>query len=165
MANVAVRKIEDKPALVPVVEGIRKTFDRIRERAFELFERRGAAPGFELEDWVQAEHDLFWVPQSEIAEADSYFNIRVGVPGFEGKDLDVTAQTNELLIQGKTEIREEKTEGGVTYSEFGSKSLFRRFILDTPIEVDGVVAKVDNGMLTIVAPKKTDTVKKTAAVA
>jgi hypothetical protein len=30
----------------------------IRQRAYELFERRGGEPGHELEDWLQAEHEL-----------------------------------------------------------------------------------------------------------
>jgi len=32
--------------------------DRIRVRAFELFEQRGRREGSELEDWLQAEEEL-----------------------------------------------------------------------------------------------------------
>jgi hypothetical protein len=32
--------------------------DVIRERAYELFERRGGEPGHELEDWLTAEREL-----------------------------------------------------------------------------------------------------------
>jgi hypothetical protein len=34
------------------------TDDVIRERAYELFERRGGEPGHELEDWLTAEREL-----------------------------------------------------------------------------------------------------------
>jgi hypothetical protein len=30
----------------------------IRDRAYELYLRRGAQPGYELEDWLQAEREL-----------------------------------------------------------------------------------------------------------
>ena len=40
------------------------------------------------------------------------------------------------------------------YSEFGEKSLYRRFDLVVPIDVDRVTAKVDKGLLTVIAPKK-----------
>lgn len=32
--------------------------ERIRERAYELFEARGAVPGHDLEDWVMAESEI-----------------------------------------------------------------------------------------------------------
>jgi hypothetical protein len=31
---------------------------RIRERAYEIYLARGGAPGKELEDWLQAEHEV-----------------------------------------------------------------------------------------------------------
>jgi hypothetical protein len=32
--------------------------DEIRTRAFEIFLRRGGQPGYELEDWLQAEREF-----------------------------------------------------------------------------------------------------------
>ena len=32
--------------------------DRIAQRAYERFERRGGAPGFDQEDWFEAEREL-----------------------------------------------------------------------------------------------------------
>jgi HSP20 family protein len=166
MTNVPVQKVEEsKPALAPVLEGIKDTFDKIRERAFELFERRGGVPGFELDDWIQAEHDLFWVPQAELTETETEFKVKAAVPGFEAKDLEITARPDEILIQGKAEKSEEKTEEGVTYTEFGGKTLYRRFALATPIELGAVTANVENGMLTVTAPKKKEAVQKIAVAA
>jgi HSP20 family protein len=161
VANVTVQRVEDnRPAVAPVLEEIKATFDKIRKRAFELFERRGGAPGFDVEDWVRAEHDLFWVPQVELLETEAEFEIKAGVPGFEAKNLSITAQPTEILIQGEAEKLEEKTEKGVSHSEFGSKSLYRRFALATPIEIDAVTANVENGMLTVSAPKKKEEKKE-----
>ena len=166
MPNVTVQKVEaNKPGLTPVLEETKATFDKIRKKAFELFERRGGAPGFEVQDWVQAEHDLFWVPQAELAETEAEFKIKAAVAGFEAKDLEVTTQPDEILIQGKTEKREEKTEKGVSYNEFGAKSLYRRFVFATPIAIDAVTANVENGMLTVIAPKKKESGKKIAVAA
>src|SRR5579872_6272658 len=106
MANVPIQKVEaNKPALTPLLEGMKTTFDRIRDRAFEPFEHRGGAPGFDLDDWVRAEHELFWVPQAELTETNKEYKVRVGVPGFDAKDLDVTVQPHEILIQGRVERR------------------------------------------------------------
>jgi Protein of unknown function (DUF2934) len=32
--------------------------DNIARRAYELYEQRGREPGHELEDWLQAEHEV-----------------------------------------------------------------------------------------------------------
>ena len=32
--------------------------DRIRVRAYELYERRGKVDGYDLEDWLQAEQEI-----------------------------------------------------------------------------------------------------------
>jgi hypothetical protein len=34
------------------------TEDRIRQRAYEIHQARGAAPGQELDDWLQAEREI-----------------------------------------------------------------------------------------------------------
>ena len=166
MANVPVQKIDaNKPALAPVLEAAQETFDRIQKRAFELFERRGRVPGFELEDWLRAEHELFWVPQAELTESKAQFNLKVAVPGFEARDLDITVQPYEILIQGAAEKREQKMEAGVTYSEFGERTLYRRFTLPAPIDLGSVTAQVENGLLVVIAPKKNETAREIPAAA
>jgi HSP20 family protein len=155
MASVAVQKIgKDKPAPEPLLKELKDTFEEIRKRAFELFERRGSAPGGELDDWIQAERDLFWIPRAELNETDTGFKIHVGVPGMDAKNLKVTAQSGEILVRGNAGRRIEKRGKGVYYSEFGEKSLFRRFEVPDSIDLDRVTASVENGMLTVTAPKK-----------
>ena len=34
--------------------------ERISKRAYEIAEKRGFAPGHELEDWLQAEQEIEW---------------------------------------------------------------------------------------------------------
>ena len=166
MPTVNVQKLEAiKTAATPVLEEVRATFDQIRKRAFELFERRGGAPGFDVEDWVRAEQELFWVPQAELAETDNEYTIKVGVPGFDAKDLNVTAASDEILIRGEASKREERTGKGIAFSEFGTKSLFRRFALPAPIDIGGMTANVENGMLTMIVPKKKESAKKIAVAA
>lgn len=81
------------------------------------------------------------------------------------EDPEITAQPNEVLIQGSTEKHAQKTEKGVSYSEFGTKSLYRRFPLAAAIEIGTMTGNVENGMLTVVAPKKKEAGKKIALAA
>jgi HSP20 family protein len=155
MANVTVQKVDtEKSALAPASKELTDMFGAIRAKAFELFERRGRVLGDELADWVQAEKDLFWIPQAELAETDREFKIQVAVPGFDAKNLQVTAQPDAVLVRGNVEKRTENQDKNVHYSEFGEKSLYRRFQLSVPIDIERTTANVENGMLTVTVPKK-----------
>ena len=43
-----------------------KLQERIQQRAYELYEARGAAPGHELEDWTMAESEILRQDRSNI---------------------------------------------------------------------------------------------------
>jgi len=154
MANILVHKVENsKVETAPALKALRDIVEMVRQRAFELFEHRGDRPGNELADWVQAERELFWVPPAEVAETANEVEITVAVPGFDPKEVHVTAQPGEIVIQGSHEKRVEKQEKGVLYSEFGEKTLYRRFEIAQPIDVGHLTASLENGMLTVKAPK------------
>jgi hypothetical protein len=38
--------------------------EEVRQRAYQIFEQRGAAPGSDVEDWLQAEAEILDNPQS-----------------------------------------------------------------------------------------------------
>jgi len=40
------------------------TEEEIARRAYEIWLQRGCSPGHEVEDWLQAEHELGWVPSA-----------------------------------------------------------------------------------------------------
>ena len=44
------------------------THEQITQRAHEIFLERGAQPGREIDDWLQAEYELMQLPVSKIAE-------------------------------------------------------------------------------------------------
>jgi hypothetical protein len=47
------------PGVTPTSASMpRQWHDRIEKRAYELAERRGFAPGQEMEDWLQAEREI-----------------------------------------------------------------------------------------------------------
>lgn len=131
-----------------------KLFDEIQQRAYSLFQQRGGAGGSELDDWFRAEREAFDVPASELVEDDKAFHIQAAVPGLEAKDVKVTATPAEVLIRGEKSTRNKKKDGNVHLSEFTQKSIFRRFALPSQVDVDSVKAKVENGLLTVDAPKK-----------
>jgi Protein of unknown function (DUF2934) len=60
MAQPAATKTQKVVPQEPITETPRRevTDEEIRQRAYEIYLNRGAAPGFELDDWLQAEREL-----------------------------------------------------------------------------------------------------------
>jgi HSP20 family protein len=165
MSTIAVQKV-NKPETAPTLfESMDKLFENVRNRAFDLFQRRGAMDGLDLDDWFRAEHDLVWAPESELVETDKEFQMTMAVPAMEAKDVQVSALPGAIIVQGETSHKEEKKEGTVHFSEFNEKKLFRRFEMPAGIDVEQVKATLENGMLRITAAKAAAVPKKTISVA
>lgn len=155
MSNVEVQKVKDpngKP--LPIFEEIAKQFAAIEKRAFELFESRGRMFGHELEDWLKAEHEMNGWSAAEMKEKDGALELEVTLPGFEAKDVEVTATPEEIIVHATAEEEKKKEEKGkVIWSEFGSNEVYRRFVVPKSIVVDKVAARMDKGILKITAPE------------
>jgi HSP20 family molecular chaperone IbpA len=164
MSKVRVHKWEDQSSTSsePALRRIEEISDAIRRRAFELFEERGSAPGGELDDWLRAEEDVLYVPHAEVNEAEAAYHITICAPGFEAEDIDVIALPHELLVEGKIECRIEPTCRNTEAGGLECRTLLRRFDLVAPIDVDAVTARIDEGTLTIEAPKAALSMKKPA---
>jgi HSP20 family protein len=134
---------------------IAKRFEAVRERAFDLFEQRGREPGHDQEDWLQAERELFGWPAAELAENDGAYEIEVTLPGFEAKDVEVTATPREVVVHASIKEEKKTQKAKVLWTEFGSNDVYRRFELLNPINVEKVTANLENGLLRIKAPETT----------
>ena len=58
-------KIEEA---TPVAERHLAAEERIRQRAHEIWEARGGAPGSELDDWLQAEREILGSQQQDTGQ-------------------------------------------------------------------------------------------------
>jgi HSP20 family molecular chaperone IbpA len=76
---------------------VRALTDRIRDRAFEIFQGHNGGQGFATEDWLKAERDLLCACESELVEQDG--EVRMNAPGFEAGDVKVTALPDALIVK------------------------------------------------------------------
>lgn len=162
MSQVAVEKINGNKKSQPVFLEIAKRFDALQQRAFDLFEKRGREVGHDLEDWLQAERELDWSPASELVDDGNEFKARLSLPGFEAKDVHVSAMPDALVVQAAATHTHEEKDSNVRFCEFSDKKLFRRLDLPASIDVNTVSASLDKGILQVIAPKTT--AKQLAAV-
>ncbi len=152
MAHISVQKIEDKNVRpIQLFQEIEKQFGEVRRRAFEMFERRGRELGHALEDWVKAEHEILGWPAAELKEVDSKYELAMTLPGYETKDVQVTATPTEIIIHAKSDEKAGKAK--TVWSEFGANDVYRCFGLPESIDVEKTTASLDKGMLHITAAK------------
>lgn len=78
--------------------------------------------------------------------------------------MQVTATPDELIVRAETAHTHDEREGSVCFREFSGKMVFRRFEMASPINVVGVTASLDKGILQVTAPKSTESKQVSAAV-
>ena len=166
MANVAIHKVEDVTAkTLPVFEEIQKRLEDVRLRAFELFEKRGHESGRSLEDWLKAEREIFGWPAAEMAEKDEEYELQMMLPGFDAKEVQVTATPSEIIVHAETKLTEKTEQANVLWTEFALNDIYRKFEMPQRIDADMTEATLDKGVLRITAKKAAAVVQKPSAVA
>ena len=100
-------------------------------------------------------------PCYEITENDEQFQLAIDVPGVEAGAIDVhLGDGNRVLhISGGRQVKQTAKDGSITESE---SRFEKKFVLDKKIDSSKMTASLDNGVLTVTAPKHvaTDEVKK-----
>jgi HSP20 family molecular chaperone IbpA len=75
--------------------------------------------------------------------------------GFGPKEIKITVTPREIMIKAahKHERSGGDGEAELKWSEFRSNDVFRRVELPADVDVDGISASLNNGLLEITAPK------------
>ena len=128
MSTVLIERIRhlngEKP---PVFAEVERTIDKIQQRAFSLFEKRGERPGLDREDWLLAEHEVLGTSLAELLESDKEWKLTVAVPGVESKDITVTATPESLIVQADWSHRHSEADGEIRFCEFSREALCRGY--------------------------------------
>lgn len=155
MANITVQKVKDvEAASLPVLDEMRRMLGEVERKAFELFQHRGASLGHELEDWLQAERETLAAPPAELTESPGDFALRMAIPGFSARQVQVTATPQEIIVKAEHPAHEGGNGEQVCWSELPNNGrACRRVPLPSPIDIAKVTAMLEDGMLLIRAAK------------
>ena len=91
-------------------------------------------------------------PRVNIYETDDQYIIRSYMPGVQKDQVDVKFSDGELMIYGRID-RDEKTSESYMIKEIEEGNYFRVFHVTETLDVDHIVAKMIDGVLTIKLPK------------
>ena len=134
-----------------ILEDLDRMRGRIMERAYELFDLRGRRNGGELEDWLDAEHELTFRPPIELSQEDGALTIEAAIPGFEPSDLEVQVTAEDILIQSDRN-RPPRPAETVHQCELSHGRVFRDVCLPLRIDPTKAEAEYRSGMLRVTAP-------------
>jgi HSP20 family protein len=99
-----------------------------------------------------------WMPPTDLREHDDAIHVNVEVPGIPLAHLRVTILDRTLRIEGRKEQQEAKAPNderplGFICMERSYGSFMRTINLKWPVDVDGIAAWLDNGILRVRLPK------------
>ena len=80
------------------------------------------------------------IKQKEITHDDDGATIKLKVPGFNKKSIDISVDSEHLTIEGKTD----------------DDSFTKRYAIDNKFDFDSIDAKVADGLITLTLPYKSE---------
>lgn len=93
-------------------------------------------------------------PAVNIHENNDGFHLELNVPGISKEDLKLNVEKGLLTISFEKKESTEDSNYKTLRREFSLKSFKRSFTLSDNINLDGVQAKYENGVLSVFLPKK-----------
>lgn len=103
------------------------------------------------------------IPSVNIKENTDAFTVEVAAPGFEKGDFKIELNLNTLSISSEKKVEAETKEGEVfTKREFSYQSFSRSFTLPQIADGDRIEANYQNGILTVLIPKREEAKPKPA---
>tara|TARA_B100000989_G_C19499518_1_gene453598 strand:+ start:50 stop:487 length:438 start_codon:yes stop_codon:yes gene_type:complete len=104
-------------------------------------------------------------PSVEINESNDAFIISADLPGIEKSDIEVKVEENTLILSANRHIDKSDTNEKFHYNERRFGTFSRSFKLPTTVKEEKIIAKLDNGVLSIVIPKAEDAIKSSRLIA
>lgn len=136
-----------------IFDQVNEMYNAIARRAFEIFDGRGRQTGYDFDDWMRAESELFHPAHLKISETDDKFEVCAEVPGFRAEELQVSLEPQRLTIVGRRKGEGSSQKGQTIYRDTCCNEVFRA--VDLPAEVDAskATATLKDGLLDLTLPK------------
>jgi HSP20 family protein len=117
--------------------------DQINRLFDDTFERTG-----------QESNLTAWAPAVDIYENEHELVVKADLPDIDSKDLDIRVENNILTIRGERKFEKKVNEDNYLRVERAYGAFSRSFALANSVNPDGIKADYQNGVLTLVIPKR-----------
>jgi HSP20 family protein len=97
-----------------------------------------------------------FAPDFEVKETKDGYLIQADLPGVQMKDLEVSITGNRLTVTGRREEEQRREDDRYYVYERSYGTFSRSFVLPEGCDVDQLKAKLDDGVLQMMVPKKAE---------
>jgi HSP20 family protein len=102
---------------------------------------------------VSRTQEAAWVPQLDLYEDASGFVLEADVPGVQEKDISVTVENDNLVLQGKRSFERVCNEESFYCRERRSGEFVRQLRLPATVDQAKIRAEFHDGVLRVTLPK------------
>ena len=95
-----------------------------------------------------------WAPAVDISENEHELVVKADLPGVDPKDLDIRVENNVLTIRGERKFEKKVDQDNYLRVERTYGAFSRSFSLANTVNPEGIKADYQNGVLTLVVPKR-----------
>jgi len=148
-----IRKTESAPAAWHPLRAMRDFFRRAPSQ------QESAMPG-RADDGGRDS----WLPSVEVRETRDSYVVKADVPGVAREDLDVSLYGNRLQISGMREAERESRDDTFYLYECSYGAFTRAFTLPDDADVDRAQSDLEDGVLTLAFPKRSEAQARRIAV-
>lgn len=108
--------------------------------------------------------DLLAFPQTNIHETPDAYHLELNAPGRTKEDFKIQVEQGLLTISYEKKESVQSEDYKTVRREFEFRSFKRSFSVDDKINVDGIEAKYENGVLKLLLPKKEESKQSTRQI-
>src|SRR5690348_15569045 len=128
---------------------VRQTLDQFRRSVDQMFDN---FYGQALPSGSTASRDRTWTfsPVVETGWNDQYLNLRAILPGVAEKDVRVSVQNNQLVLEGERKLPEGFDKNAFTQLAYGK--FYAAWSLPSGLDLEHINCRLTNGILEIQLP-------------
>lgn len=139
-----------------LLEEVQTAVDSIRQRAYELAAERGFAGCQDLDDWLKAQNELFFVPVSNLVETDTDYTLTASVAGFKPEQISVSIEPQSVSVWCKASMRTESLPNAGARVEPADREMFCQYRLPHTVVVESAKAFYESEVVTVILPKRSE---------
>jgi len=95
------------------------------------------------------------LPALNVSENENNYSIELAIPGYNNDDIDIEVYEDYLTIKGERKVKDVEKEKGYVRREFAHNQFERSVSFLQKIDSENTQAKLESGILEIIAPKVT----------
>lgn len=129
----------------------------LRDEMMEFFDR------FSHDNFPSFDDSKF-MPKIDMRDKDNEVEVRAEIPGMSEKDINVSLEENQLIIEGEKKNENTRDEKGFYQSEISYGRFYRSIPLKDEVDPEKVDATYQDGVLCVTLNKRPDTKKKSRKI-